>query len=65
MYPRAPAHIVQSIKSDYFGYILPKNIITRHPEVARTMVYLIYKNLKEHEAAYPILYAELPLIGRR
>jgi hypothetical protein len=65
MYPRAPAYIVQSIKSDYFGYILPKNIITRHPEVARTIVYLICKNLKEHGAAYPILHAELPPIGRR
>ena len=65
MYPRAPAHIVQSIESDYFGYILPKNIVTRHPEVARTMVYLICKNLKEHRAAYLILYAELPPISRR
>jgi uncharacterized protein (DUF2384 family) len=65
MYPRAPAHIVQSIESDYFGYISPKNIVTRHPEVARTTVYLICKNLKEHGAAYPILHAELPPIGRR
>ena len=64
MYPHAPANIVQSIKSDYFGYISPKNIITRHPEIARTMVYLICKNLKEHRAAYPILHAEPLLIGR-
>jgi len=64
-YPRAPAYIIQSIKRDYFGYILPKNIITRHPEVARTTVYLICKNLKEHGAAYPILHAELPPISRR
>ena len=64
MYPRAPAHIVQSIESDYFGYISPKNIVTRHPEVARTTVYLICKNLKEHGAAYPILHVELPPIGR-
>ena len=65
MYSRAPAHIVQSIESDYFGYISPKNIVTRHPEVARTTVYLICKNLKEHRAVYPILHAELPPIGRR
>ena len=50
---------------DYFGYISPKNIVTRHPEVARTTVYLICKNLKEHGAAYPILHAEPPPIGRR
>ena len=59
MYLYAPAYIVQSIKSDYFGHILPKNIVIRHLEVARTTMYLIYKNLKEHRAVYLILYIEL------
>jgi hypothetical protein len=64
MYLHTPAHIVQSIESDYFGYILPKNTITIYLEVARTTVYLIYNNLREHGAAYLILYAELPPISR-
>ena len=58
MPPRAPAHIVASIKADYFGLIAAKYIIIRHPEVSKTTVYLLLKNLKEHGAAYPVLYAE-------
>jgi transposase len=65
MSPRAPAHIVASIKSDYFGLISTKNIIIRHPEVAQSTVYLLIKNLKEHGAAYPILHAEPQPFGRR
>ena len=58
MPPRAPAHIVASIESDYYGLISTKNIVTRHPEVTQCTVYSLIKNLKEHGAAYPILYAE-------
>ena len=64
MSPRAPAHIIASIKSDYFGLISSKNIVIRHPEVAQCTVYLLVKNLKEHRAAYPILHAEPQLFGR-
>ena len=65
MPPRAPAHIVASIKSDYFGLISTKNIVTRHPEVAQCTVYSFIKNLKEHGAVYPILHAEPQPFGRR
>jgi hypothetical protein len=58
MPPRAPAHIVASIKADYFGFIAAKYIIIRHPEVSKTTIYLLLKNLKEYRAAYPILHAE-------
>ena len=58
MPPRAPAHIVASIETDYFGFIVAKYIIIRHPEVSKTTFYLLLKNLKEYRAAYPILYAE-------
>ena len=64
MSPRAPAHIVASIESDYFGLISTKNIVIRHPEVAQCTVYLLVKNLKEHGAAYPILHAEPQPFGR-
>ena len=64
MPPRAPAHIVASIEADYFGLIAAKYIIIRHPEVSKTTVYLLLKNLKEHGAAYPVLYAEPHLFGR-
>jgi hypothetical protein len=63
MSPRAPANIVASIKSDYFGLIAAKNIVIRHPEVAQCTVYSLIKNLKEHKAAYPVLYTE-PQPGR-
>jgi hypothetical protein len=58
MLPRAPANIVASIESDYFGLIAAKNIVIRHLEVAQCTVYLLIKNLKEHGAVYPVLYAE-------
>ena len=64
MPPRAPAHIVASIESDYYGLISTKNIVTRHPEVAQYTIYSLIKNLKEHRAAYPILYAEPQPFGR-
>ena len=64
MTPRAPAHIVTSIEADYFGLIAAKYIIIRHPEVFKTTVYLLLKNLKEHRAAYPILHAEPQPFGR-
>jgi hypothetical protein len=56
MRSRAPAYIVASIKSDYFGFIATKYIITRHPEVAKSTTYLLIKNLKEYRAAYPVLF---------
>jgi hypothetical protein len=65
MRSRAPAYIVASIKSDYFSFIATKHIITRHPEVAKSILYLLIKNLKEHRAAYPVLYAVPQLVGRR
>jgi len=64
MPPRAPAHIVASIKANYFGFIAAKYIIIRHPEVSKTTIYLLLKNLKEHGAAYPILHAEPQPFGR-
>jgi len=64
MTPRAPAHIITSIEADYFGLIAAKYIIIRHPEVSKTTVYLLLKNLKEHRAAYPILHAEPQPFGR-
>ena len=63
MSPRAPANIVASIESNYFGLIAAKNIVIRHPEVAQCTIYSLIKNLKEHGAAYPVLYAE-PQLGR-
>ena len=60
---RVPADIAQSIESDYFGFIKPIHIVTRHPEVAWSTVYLLCKNLKEHRAAYPTVQA-LPPPGR-
>ena len=60
---RVPAHIAQSIESNYFGFIKPIYIVTRHPEVAQSTVYLLCKNLKEHGAAYPTAQA-LPPPGR-
>ena len=60
---RVPADIAQSIESDYFGFIKPIHIVTRHPEVAQSTVYLLCKNLKEHGAAYPTIQA-LPPAGR-
>ena len=64
MLPRASAYIVASIKSDYFGFIAPKYIVLRHPEVAQYTIYSLIKNLKEHGAAYPILHAEPQPFGR-
>ena len=64
MTPRAPAYIVTSIEADYFGLIAAKYIIIRHPEVSKTTVYLLLKNLKEHKTAYPILHAEPQPFGR-
>ena len=64
MPPRAPAYIVASIEADYFGLIVTKYIIIRHPEVSKTTIYLLLKNLKEHRAAYPILYTEPQSFGR-
>ena len=64
MPPRASAYIVASIESDYFGFIAPKYIVLRHPEVARCTIYLLIKNLKEHGAAYPILYTKPQPFGR-
>jgi hypothetical protein len=64
MPPRAPAHIVASIEADYFSLIAAKYIIIRHPEVSKTTIYLLLKNLKEHGAAYPILHAEPQPFGR-
>ena len=58
MPPRAPAYIVASIKSDYFGFIALKYIVLRHPEVAQYTIYSLIKNLKEHKADYPILYTK-------
>ena len=58
MPPRAPAHIVSSIEADYFGLIAAKYIIIRHPEVSKTTIYLLLKNLKKHRVAYPILHAK-------
>jgi hypothetical protein len=60
---RVPTHIAQSIESDYFGFIKPIYIVTRHPEVARSTIYLLYKNLKEYRAAYLTVQA-LPPVGR-
>ena len=65
MQSRAPAHIITSIKSDYFGFIATKYIITRHPEVAKSTIYLLVKNLKEHRAAYPVLYTVPQPVSRR
>src|SRR6266705_2844036 len=45
-----------------FRYILQS---VKTVGIARTKVHLFCKNLKEHGAAYPILHAELPPIGRR
>ena len=64
MPPRAPAHIVTSIKSDYYGLISTKNIVMRHPEVAQCTVYSLIKNLKEYRAAYLILHVEPQPFGR-
>ena len=64
MLPWASAHIIISIESDYFGFIAPKYIVLRHPEVARCTIYLLIKNLKEHGAAYPILHTEPQPFGR-
>ena len=47
-----PANIAQSIKSDYFGFIKPIYIITKYLKVTQFTIYLLYKNLKEHKAAY-------------
>jgi hypothetical protein len=58
MPPQAPTYIVASIKADYFGLIVAKYIIIRHPEVSKTTIYLLLKNLKEYGAAYPILHIE-------
>ena len=63
MVPRVSAHIARSIEDDYFGLIKPIHIVTRHAEVARSTVYLLCKNLKEHGAAYPTVQA-LPSSGR-
>ena len=49
---RVPAYIAHSIESDYFGFIKPIYIVTRHPEVAQSTVYLLCKNLKEYRASY-------------
>jgi hypothetical protein len=55
---QAPVYIVASIEANYFGFIAAKYIIIRHPEVSKTTIYLLLKNLKEHRAAYPILHTE-------
>ena len=64
MPPRAPAHIVASIESDYYGLISTKNIVMRHLEVTQCTVYSLIKNLKEPRATYPILYVEPQPFGK-